>query len=837
MIRTDIMLVAALSVVLVPQAAISQQQEVARPVPTAEGIAFFEAKVRPVLAKHCYRCHSRQTGKSESGLVLDSRDDLRRGGDRGAAIVPGKPEKSLLLQAVSHSDPDLEMPPGKPRLPDRVIADLRKWIEIGAPDPRTGGATASVFSEQSLEERRKFWAFQTPDDHELPQTSDPEWARRNLDHFLLAMLDKAALSPSPDATSEVLLRRVCFALVGLPPSVEQRSVFLGRVAAEGIESALGTEVDALLASERFGERWGRHWLDVARYAESSGKETNVSLPYAWRYRDYVIESFNADKPFDRFLTEQLAGDLLPYDDDRQRVELMIATGFLAVGPKGLNEMNRLQFVADVIDEQIDTVTRAVLASSVACARCHDHKFDPYSMHDYYALAGIFASTQTHYGTSVAPGNQVGGDLVTLPSLEGQVVLHQSLQPAQYQKLKGDLTALNKEETDRRAAAKKAFEEGKDPGEFFSLRDALRILWGRGRIEGRLKMFDDEGRALPLAMGTLDRDQPIDAPVLERGEINRPGELVPRGFPTVFNITDSISINAGSSGRLELARWLTHPEHPLTARVMANRVWRHLFGAGLVATVDNFGQNGARPSHPELLDHLAIHLVRNGWSIKSLIREIVLSRAFRQSSDYRADAFQQDPENRLLWRMSKRRLDAEAIRDAMLVASENLDTKRPVGSLIGTIGDRPIAIIAFDKRVPPDLDGSKHRSVYLPILRDRLPEVLDLFDFAEPSLVTGDRQTTNVPLQALYLMNSPFVMTQAKSLAETVTKPGKSPEERLRLAFVRCFGREPDETELQLAVDFIATQGGARDASEDDILRTLGRYCQSLLATAEFRNLD
>ena len=802
-----------------------------------KGVAFFEAKIRPILAKHCYRCHSRTAGKSEGGLVLDTRDDLRRGGDRGAAIVPGKSKKSLLLAAVLHTDPDLEMPPGKPRLSDREIGDLRKWIEIGAPDPRTGGAIAAKLSQASLAERRKFWSFQRPVAHEIPRTSDPQWARDELDHFVLARLDEAQLKPSSDADAGVLLRRVYFALTGIPPSVEQRRQFLQRVKSDGIEAALKIEVDALLASERFGERWGRHWLDVARFAESSGKETNVSFPYAWRYRDYVIDSFNADKPFDRFLTEQVAGDLLPYDNDKQRAELLIATGFLAVGPKGLNEMNRLQFAVDVIDEQIDTVTRAITASSVACARCHDHKFDPYSMHDYYALAGIFASTKTHYGTSVAPGNQIGGDLVSLPKIDGQAVLHKSLRPALFAKLKANLAAINKDEIDRKAAAQKAFKAGQDPGKFFSLRDALRIIWGRGRLKGRLKMFDDQGQALPLAMATLDRDQPADTRLLERGEISRPAARIPRGFPAVIKFTQPVAVDNKASGRLEFARWLTHEEHPLTARVMVNRVWRHLFGAGIVRTMDNFGQNGERPSHPKLLDHLSVRFVENDWSVKSLIREIVLSRAFRQSSDYRFDAFQKDPENRLLWRMSKRRLDAEAIRDAMLAASGNLDTNRPTGSLIGRIGDRPISIIAFDKRVPADLDGSSHRSVYLPILRDRLPEVLDLFDFAEPSLVTGDRQTTNVPMQALYLMNSPFVMKQAKSLAVTVTSSEATDGERRRLAFVRCFCREPDKVETELAAKFFASQGGTKTASPEESLKALTRYCQTLLATAEFRSTD
>lgn len=337
------------------------------------------------------------------------------------------------------------------------------------------------------------------------------------------------------------------------------------------------------------------------------------------------------------------------------------------------------------------------------------------------------------------------------------------------------------------------------------------------------------------MGVMDRQRIINSPLLERGEINKPGRPVPRRFPQIIEIADAANIPARQSGRLEFARWLTHPDHPLTARVMANRVWRHLLGAGLVRTMDNFGFSGERPSHSELLDTLAVRFMEDGWSVKKLVREIVLSRTYRQSSSYREDAFRTDPENRFLWRTSKRRLDAEAIRDAMLVVAGELDTARPVGSLVATkIGDRPISLIGLDPNIPADLDGSRHRSVYLPVLRDRLPDVLDLFDFAEPSLVTGDRETTNVPVQALYLMNSSFVQSRAAGLANRVQREVDGHEQRLRHAFVLCFSRAPDAEESKLAVAFFES---AKNLTAEQYQQHFVSYCQALLATAEFRNLD
>ncbi|MGB0580408.1 MAG: DUF1553 domain-containing protein, partial [Limisphaerales bacterium] len=542
---------------------------------------------------------------------------------------------------------------------------------------------------------------------------------------------------------------------------------------------------------------------------------------------YAIDAFNEDLPFDRFITEQIAGDLLPYKNDRERARLLIATGFLAFGAKGLNEMNKLQFAVDQADEQMDTVTRAFMAQSVACARCHDHKYDPFHMQDYYALLGVFGSTLTHYGTWVDAENNNSGKLIKLPDVEGQLIPNPPMSKKRLAALKAQKAALDKEEKDRKAAAVAARKRGDNPGDYFSLRDALRIYWRRGGLDGKLVTVDEKGNALPLAMGTLERERIADANLLERGELSKPKEPVKRAFPRVVKLDGIPAPPQQQSGRLQLALWLTHRDHPLTARVMANRVWRYLFGEGIVQTTDNFGFTGERPSHPELLDYLALKFIDGDWSVKSLLREIVLSRSYRMNSEWRKSAFLKDPDNRLLWRANKRRLDAECIRDAMLSVSGRLDTNRRKGSLVATLRGQSVSLFGFNKQIPADLDGSRHRSVYLPVVRDRLPDVLDLFDFAEPSLVTGDRETTNVPLQALYLLNSEFVMQEAAALSLRLRH--LEPEARIRRAYQLCYARQPTKDELKLGLRFVQSTEDA-----DTGFRAL---CQSLLATAEFRNID
>ncbi len=811
---------------------------VAAPIP-AEQLSFFESKIRPVLVKSCYECHSVEAGKSKGGLLLDTREGTRIGGERGPAIVPRDPKKSWLLTAIAHTDAELKMPPKQAQLSKAVIADFEAWIKMGAPDPREATGKTVERPPVDLKSGRAFWAFKQPVPHPLPVVKDAAWSKRDLDRFILAKLEASQLAPSPDAEPVTLLRRLYFDLVGLPPTQTAVLAFAKRAAAGELDAALAEEVDSLLKSPRFGERWGRHWLDVARFAESNGRESNLAYPHAWRYRDWVIDAVNADQPYDQFLTEQIAGDLLSAKDDAERARRLIATGFLAFGAKGLNEMNKAQFAADVVDEQLDAVTRAVMASSVACARCHDHKYDPFAMEDYYALAGIFQSTKTYFGTWVDSENNNGGALIRLPELPGQLIPNQPIPAARVTELKSQLAKLNQEERDAETALRKAAAEKRDlSGDAFEmLRNAIRILWTRGGIEGQLMTVDDTGRALPMCMGALEAKQVKEARLLERGELTRPGKTVPRGYPRVIEVSTAQPPPKEQSGRLEFARWLTSPEHPLTARVMVNRVWHHLFGTGLVRTVDNFGFTGERPSHPELLDQLALKFVAGGWSVKSLVREIVLSRAYRQASTYRIDSFQRDPENRLLWRANKRRLDAEAIRDSMLAVSGQLDTSRRPGSLVAELGGQSISLIGFNKAVPADLDGSLRRSVYLPVIRDRLPDALELFDFAEPSMVTGDREVTNVPVQALYLMNGPWVQARAAALAQRVRREATTSAEQIRHAFTLCFNRSPDTSELKLAEKYFAAARAQASSGTADETKIWAGYCQALLASAEFRNLD
>lgn len=804
----------------------------------ADGVAFFESKIRPVLVEHCYECHSVEAGKSKGGLMLDTRHGIRSGGDTGPAVVPGDAGKSLLITAIRHTDPDLEMPPKSPKLPNQVIADIEAWIAMGAPDPRESAAKAAGRPPVDVASGRKFWSYQKP--------RMPRDAQGGIDGFIQAKLKEHDLTSAPEAEPRVLLRRLCLDLIGLPPTPAQMEAF--QRGGKNYEAM----VDELLQSPRFGERWGRHWLDVARYAESNGRESNLAFPHAWRYRDYVIDAVNADVPFDRFITEQVAGDLLPAKDDAERARLLIATGFLAIGPKGLNEMSKAQFAADVADEQLDAVTRAVMGSSVACARCHDHKTEPFSMEDYYALAGIFKSTETFYGNWIDSENGNHGHLIRLPDLPAQVIPGKSLPAAQVKQLKADLAKLNADELAQEAYIAKAKVEGRDLGDEFHklLTNALRILWTRGGVEGALETVDDSGRALPMCMGVKDAKRVVDSPIYDRGELAHAGAVVPRGFPKVIEVKGTLSKQ--QSGRLELARWLTSRDHPLTARVMANRVWRHLLGTGLVRTVDNFGFAGERPSHPELLDYLAIRFMEKDWSVKALIKEVVMSETYRQSSKAQgagseaagpsgltkrdaefapaAPSASADPDNRLLAHANIRRLDAEVIRDSMLAVAGTLDTSRRPGSLVAELDGQSVSLIGFNARLPKDLDGSRRRSIYLPVIRDHLPDVLEHFDVANPNLVTGNRDVTNVPLQALYLMNGAFVQDQAAALASKLMKEKKTMPERVRRAFSLAFNRLPEEVELRIVEAFFKNTPGGEEA-------LLAAFCQSLFASAEFRFVD
>ena len=771
-------------------------------VPTQEQLHFFEKKIRPVLIEQCYKCHAADAEKIRGGLTLDTRDGLRLGGDGGAAIVPGQAAKSVLIDVLRTKDEDRQMPPKK-RLPEAVIADFETWVNMGAPDPRDGPAKGAKV-EIDIEKGRQFWAYQTPKVTPLPTVRDAAWPKADLDRYVLAALEAKQLKPVKVADATTLVRRVYLDLIGLPPTPEQTSAY----ANDKSPQALETLVDSLLASPHYGERWGRHWLDVARYAESSGKTVNFNFPHAWRYRDYVIAAFNSDVPFDRFAREQLAGDLLPAKDDAAKARQTIATGFLAIGTKSLNERNRLQYEMDVVDEQIDAFSLAFLGTTAACARCHDHKFDPIPMKDYYALAGIFRSTETCYGTVRFVQANHPSPLMSLPVGSAPNVL----EPLG----KDDRASIEKQIADVQETMRKQT-------------DPIRNVFSFATIaisRAKLDQYEKDGTPKVLAMGTRERFRANDSPIYIRGEVQKPGAIVPRGVLQVVN-AKAPSVQKGS-GRLELAEWVASADNPLTARVYVNRVWLHLFGRGLVNTPDNFGTTGAAPSHPELLDYLAIRFMKDGWSTKKLVKAIVLSQTYQLASNYDAKNHEADPDNVFHWRMSPARLDAEVIRDSILAVSGKLTVLPPVGSAVAKAGEGPSLRpgLGMNLRVDPN---DTHRSVYLMVIRDNLPEALSLFDAADSSVVVGERANTNVPGQALFLMNNPFVIRQSEITAEKLLAAAKNDRDTVDRSYRLFFGRAPTEEELTIAESFLSKYKVGKKSKKD----AWAAYCQAMFCSAEF----
>jgi hypothetical protein len=649
---------------------------------TPEQLSFFETKIRPVLIRECYGCHSSKSGNVRGGLRLDSKELMLIGGATGPAIVPGDLEESWLYNAINHQD--YVMPP-KRKLPQSVIDDFRKWIEMGAPDPRVNTITkinSKITKEDIQQARDSFWAYQKPVKNTPPAIKDASWPRSDVDRFVLAKLEQSELKPAADAEPWKVLRRLTFDLVGLPPTPQQISSFTSAWK-RSPERAIASVVDQLLETKQYGERWGRHWLDVARYAESTGREVNMTYPQAWRYRDYVVDSFNDDKPFDRFIQEQVAGDLLPVKTDEQWTENLIATTFLAIGSKNLNEQNRVQFAANVVDEQIDATTRIFLGMSVACARCHDHKFDAIPQADYYAMAGIFQSMQTYFGNpqSSEYGSYSGAQekqtstLLILPT-DDPNSFDASLSRSELQEIKDEMIAKRREMSESRRS-------GGNSGANAQRQRAI-FQNSMARLSAKLASVDENGRPHTFSMGVQERDEPNIAKILVRGEIDQPAQTVARGFPQV--ITDGpTGISSKSSGRLELARWIGSDDNPLTARVMVNRIWLHMIGKGIVTSTENFGTTGQTPSHPELLDHLAARFMDSGWSVKSVVRDIATSRVYRMASTFDEKHHEHDPDNALVWRANPRRLDAEAIRDAMLSISGEIDLDRPRASVVAQAG--------------------------------------------------------------------------------------------------------------------------------------------------------
>ena len=813
-----------------------------------EQIEFFESKIRPALVKYCYQCHSLEEGDSRAGLLVDTRADLLQGGDGGPAIVPGDLESSLLWEAINYEGS--EMPPSQP-MPDEVIADFKKWIEMGAPDPRVRATIEfhSNISQEDINNGKKHWAFQRP--HAKSVAS--------IDQLVNEKLAAANLEPVEPADAYTMLRRLNFDLIGLPPTVEEILSF-NDAWDDDKASAIESKVDELLARSQYGERWGRHWLDVARYADTSGN-VNVTFPHAWRYRDYVIDAFNKDTPYDKFVSQQIAGDLLPAKTKQQWQENLIATGFLAVGMKRLDERNPRKFQADLVDEQIDTVSQSILGVTVACARCHDHKTDPIPTTDYYALAGIFHSTNTLYGTVFGQQNHRPADLILLPILDPKKKGDVSME-----ELERQMERVNEQ---RLAAREEAARTGnKVQRKFVTLRNA------ESRIKGMMATLNPDGTTKTYGMGTQDADEKVNANVLVGGDVDRPAQKVERGFLQVLDHMADLEIPNDSSGRRQLAQWLTSPDNPLTARVMANRIWGHLLGTPLTQTPNNYGTTGTKPSNQPLLDYLAVSFVDKDWSVKALIREIVLSKTYQRSSSYEPKNFEVDPFNELLWRVSPKTLDAEAIRDGMLAIGGALKTTRPYRSDVAELGDgrfgRTFDETSFDQ-------NNRNRSVYLPIVRNKVNEALALFDFPDPNITSSGRANSIVPTQALYMMNSEFVVEQAARVAVEMSDKG-SAKEQLQWAFLTIFGRLPTPEEVKVSVRYVKSlsppenflaavepsirtnQRSRRNAQQssrssarrgmakvpqtdaefpelNDVQRRLAVFCQVLLGSAEYRILN
>ncbi len=919
-------------------------------VPTSEQLAFFEKSVRPLLVERCYECHSAK--EVSGGLRLDSQLGVATGGDSGPAIVPGQPTQSRLVEAIRYENRELQMPP-KGRLSDSEINVLVKWIELGAPDPRdTVPALEIGPTGMSIEDGRKFWSMLPVSAPGIPTTTATEWLNTPIDNFILAKLEANGLRPAALADQRTMIRRVTFDLIGLPPTEEEISAFVSDAAPD----AYSRLVDRLLASPQYGVRWGRHWLDVARYADSNGLDENLALGNAWRYRDYVVDAFNVNKPFDRFLMEQLAGDLIAGSNR----ETLTATGYLVLGAKVLAEPDREKLVMDTIDEQIDATGKAFLGLTLGCARCHDHKFDPIKQVDYYALAAIFKSTQTFGPTNtgaikhwneysfanaeereklkaveaeIAAKNAVASKYkseavakirenakgkaadylaaaaefspsATLKEVaavaaplglhprilhhcrlhleyhrDDPVFLTWHLLSAAQGKVVSDSTGAACDARENEVADKNNSEAIRDHySKLFddvakSLAEAQKIKPDTKKLEderleqARLALNDASGflaippqpefafdeatlaeyyRLMDIArivesnapdetsvMGVTDGKVQTSIPVHIRGSHRNLGDQVPRDFPSVMRPANTSPIFAKhQSGRLELAQWMASTQNPLTARVFVNRLWRWHFGRGLVASTENFGRLGDRPSHPELLDYLARQFMESGWSIKEMQRTILMSSAYRMQSSRPDEAAcaAVDPENVMLWKFRMQRLDAEQIRDSVLAVAGRLDDS--IGGKMVPLRNRQF--VFNHTSIDHTRYESLRRAAYLPVIRNNLYTFFEQFDFPDPTMPTGNRNATVVAPQALLMMNDDLVMDSAREFAREVIGHSNANEQRVEVAYETALGRKPSSNETERALAFVNKWKTEFIAQGDEAERSAwAMFCHSLMASNEF----
>jgi len=873
----------------------------------ADDAEFFEKQIRPVLVEHCYKCHSKDSAKLKGGLRVDGRKLLLAGGDNGPSLVPGDPAKSKLIEAVRYANPDLQMPP-KGKLPEATIRDLEAWIKAGAPWPGDDTQLSGKAEFDLAKRKADHWTWAPIKSQNPPKVKNTSWPTDPIDRFILAKLEAKQLRPAPPADKLVWLRRVTFALTGLPPTPEEIAAFQKDDSKQAFEKV----VDRLLASPHFGERWGRHWLDLMRYAESRGHEFDPDIPNAYQYRDYVVRALNADVPYTRFVLEHLAGDVLPdprIDAKTDTNESIIGTGFWHLGEEVHSPVDIRQDQAERLDNRIDVMTKAFLGLTVSCARCHDHKFDAISTKDYYALYGLLEGSSYRQVRidGWTQNRDVAKALVRAPvsreaqpSVPGAVVDYANVKPGEW--LPDDVTFGDgpRESGGRVAAVFDRFWEklkdapgtqrdhgtlGAKPRSGLTLRtpnftlergklfylvrgagtayaavdghtviagplhgpilkgipDAKDYRWVEHDLAGykgqrlHVELTADPKTDFAVAMVVQADETPalllaglesaapsgdekalaakvkwesrlapalfdgtaVDEAVFVRGNPRTPGEIVPHRFLEALTGTERLKHNRGS-GRLEYARQLTDPtRNPFVSRVAVNRIWHHLFGRGLVASTDNFGVLGETPTHPELLDYLANEFVRDGWSTKRLIRRLVLSSSFRMAAH--SENSPADPANELLHHFRLKRLEGEAIRDAILVASGRLDKTLGGPSV-------PIHLTQFlDGRGRPGsgpLDGNGRRSLYLAVRRNFLSPFLVTFDTPIPFSTVGRRQVSNVPAQALILLNDPFVHQQAEVWAKAIlAKPGTT-DERVTRMYLTAFGRSPTAKELATCREFV-----------------------------------
>jgi len=770
---------------------------------STDGIDFFEKRIRPIFASHCYECHGAASAKKNGALLLDTVEGLAKGGQSGPLFVAGDPDKSRIVKAVRYADKNLRMPP-KQKLSSMQIGDLEAWVKIGAPLPGAAAPVAKTKYGMSLEEGKRFWSFQPIKNPTPPKVKDASWPLTPVDQFILAKFESAGIVPAPIADKRTLLRRVTFDLTGLPPTPAEMDAFLADSSSQAFEKV----VDRLLASPRYGERWGRHWLDVARYADTSGNAADYPVPQAFKYRDWVIRAFNRDLPYDQFLREQLAGDLIPGGTDAERFERITATGYLAIARRfGGDRMGEHHLT---LEDTIDNLGRTMLGFSVSCARCHDHKFDPFTMSDYYGLYGIFSSTRYPF-----PGAEVGQrpeDFIPLaPAKEIQALLK-----AHREKLAGMDAEIKKLEM-AEAEAKKAPD---GPDKKTQIAAAAKAL-----AEARKKRAEAQPPVFDVAYAVADA-KPANAKMQLRGDPKRLGDEVPRHFPAVLGGQELPKGNT-ASGRLQLAQWITDPKNPLPARVMVNRIWQYHFGKGIVHTPSDFGVRGTPPTHPELLDFLATRFIESGWSIKAMHKLILLSRTWQLASTDVPESAKLDPANDLFWKFTRHRLDAESIRDTMLFVSGELDERTPSAHPFP-----PTKSWGFTQHAPFfAVYETRQRSVYLMQQRLRKNPYLALFDGADPSSSTGVRLPSTTPLQALFLMNDPLAHQVAAKFAQRALAAGPAESTRLEFAYRNALNRSPSAEEKEECAEFLKKY---RDKLVS--LKTPGNQLESLTWSAFARAL-